>query len=242
MKISIFNYSQTLVYFLSMSILACCVAACSQAEKSELAEESITAVEEEGPNLEDEPWVIHEHQINHVPLTSKAETAPSTEQNEAEETEGMDEAYQIYTVDMVEEEFLEIEYEPLETVSVTEMVIPLSETQTVTSYSKKGKAKGDTLQVISSGDGEIEQIIFTHKKHKDTYDVRAGMSGKEVKKLRKELKHMVKHGQVFLYDEASNIMYLMDVQDAMGNEVTYAEIDTMEVQAIIWKDKKHHNN
>lgn len=242
MIISDLNYPRGLTYSLSVFTLVLYIAACSQAEKRETAEENIAAVEEEGPNLEDEPWVIHEHQINHVPLTSRAETAPSIQENEAEEAESMDEPYEIYTVEMVEEEFLEVEYEPIETINVTEMIIPLSETQTVTSYSKKGKAKGDTLQVISSGDGEIEQIIFTHKKHKDTYDVRAGMSGKEVKKLRKELKHMVKHGQVFLYDDASNIMYLMDVQDAMGNEVTYAEIDTMDVQAIIWKDKKHHKN
>jgi hypothetical protein len=57
--------------------------------------------------------------------------------------------------------------------------------------------------------------------------VQAGMSGKEVKKLRKELKHMVKNGQIFLYDDQSNIMYLLDAKD-QGNEVTEEQIDTME--------------
>ena len=54
------------------------------------------------------------------------------------------------------------------------------------------------------------------------------MSGKEVKKLRKELKHMVKNGQIFLYDDQSNIMYLLDAKDQKGNEVTEEQIDTME--------------
>ena len=66
------------------------------------------------------------------------------------------------------------------------------------------------------------------------------MTGKEVKKLRKEMKHMVKKGQVFLYDDQSNIMYLMDAQNMVGDEITAADVETMEVQSIVWKDKKHH--
>ena len=68
------------------------------------------------------------------------------------------------------------------------------------------------------------------------------MSGKDVKKLRREMKHMLKHGKVFLYDDQSNVMYLMDAKDYAGDEVAVAEVENMEVSAIIWKDKKHHKN
>jgi hypothetical protein len=133
-----------------------------------------------------------------------------------------------------------MEYAPVEEITVTEAIIPLDEEQTLVSYSKKGKAE-DTLQVISSGDGEIQQIVFSKKHHKDVYDVENGMSAKEVKKLRKEMKHMVKHGKVFLYNDDSNVLYLLDAVDTEGNEVLEAEVDTMNVQAIIWQDKKHHS-
>jgi hypothetical protein len=35
-------------------------------------------------------------------------------------------------------------------------------------------------------------------------------------------------------------MYLMSAVDEYGDEVTEADIETMEVQAVVWKDKKHH--
>ena len=123
---------------------------------------------------------------------------------------------------------------------VTEAVIPIDETQTVVAYNKKGKPEA-AFQVVSSGpNNEVEQIIFMDKKHTDVYDVKAGMSGKEVKRLRRELKHMVKKGQVFLYDDQSNIMYLMDAKNMAGDEITAVDVESMDVQAVIWKDKKHH--
>ncbi len=238
MKTNLINYYKTSSFIIGITTLAFLSFSCNPSAKNETAEEETVVVEEVDVMVEEEYWIIDEHKINDVPITSKAKTEETESTEETEITEaGTD--YEIYSVAMVEEEIIEEEYEPLDEVLVTEMLIPLDETQTLTSYSKKGKAQ-DTLQVISSGDGEIEQIIFTHKKHKDVYDVSAGMSGKEVKKLRKELKHMVKHGKVFLYDDVSNIMCLMDAQDAYGNEITEADIETMEVQAIIWKDKKHH--
>ena len=51
---------------------------------------------------------------------------------------------------------------------------------------------------------------------------------------------MVKKGQVFLYNEESNIMYLMDARNMVGDEITVADVESMEVSAIVWKDKKHH--
>jgi hypothetical protein len=218
--------------------------------------------------LEEDVWVIGEHQINDIPLTSKAESTKAAEEElkekaeaeeeleekaeaeedmevEAEEEEDMEdeivgEDYEIATIEALAADLEEAEYEAMENVEIDEIAIPLDETQTMVSYSKKGKEKAELHVVSSIENGEIEQVIFTDKKHKDVYNVQAGMSGKEVKKLRREIKHMVRKGKVYLYDDSSNIMYLMDAQDIQGNELTEADVENMDVQAIIWKDKKHH--
>lgn len=177
--------------------------------------------------------------------TEEQEEMLQTEMAEAEAIEEVvemeQEAYAIATLEALEEDLLEQEYEALaSTVAVTEVAIPLEETQTVVSYNKKGNAKA-AFQVVSNAEtGEVEQIVFVDKRHRDVYDVTSGMSGKEVKRLRKELKHMVEKGKVFLYDDQSNIMYLMDAQNMVGDEITAADVESMEVQAIVWKDKKHH--
>ena len=230
-----------------MFLLIIIAVACNQKGKKE-------AVQEEPSDVmvmeEIDVWVIDEHQINDVPLTSRAEKVEEAakEEQEAEEVEKemeeeemMDEeAYEIYTMEAVNAALEEQAYEASEIVEVTEAVIPIDETQTVVAYNKKGKPLA-AFQVVSSGpDNEIEQIIFTDKKHTDIYDVKAGMSGKEVKRLRREMKHMVKKGQVFLYDDQSNIMYLMDAKNMAGDEITVADVESMEVQAVVWKDKKHH--
>lgn len=224
-------------------------------QESESVDETVVVVEED-------IWLIDEHQINDIPVTSMAKPAVtkthSAKQQETEEEaieEVIDEAvaeeiaveeyeqevYEIVTMDEIAASLAEQEYIAMHTVEVTEIAIPLEETQTVVSYNKKGKEQSE-IQVISDGDGEVEQIIFMHKKHKDVYDVQAGLSGKQVKRLRREMKHMIKKGKVFLYSDQSNIMYLMDVQNMAGDEITGAEVESMKVQAIIWKDKKHHKN
>jgi hypothetical protein len=218
--------------------------------EEEIAEDLILAEAEE--TVAEEVWLIDEHQINSVPVTSKAATPNSikkasenSEEQEIEEEEESlaeieEEEYEIASMEAIDAALVEQEYEAMETVEVTEVAIPIEETQTIVSYGKKGQPQA-AFQVVSSGpDNEVEQIIFTDKKHTDVYDVQAGMSGKEVKRLRKEMKHMVKKGQVFLYDDESNIMYLMDAQDMAGDEVTAADVESMDVQAVIWKDKKHH--
>lgn len=202
-------------------------------------------------------WLIDEHQINSIAVTSKAKDSVEAEKESksrekknavkevAEESSeelaaDTEELYEIASLEAIEAQLAEEEYEARQIVEVTETIIPLEETQTVVSYNKKGNELA-SFQVISNPDNnEIEQIIFTDKKHKDVYDVQAGMSGKEVKRLRKELKHMKKKGQVFYYDDTSNIMYLMTATDRAGDEYTEGDIETMEVQAIIWKDKRHH--
>ncbi|MFK5857147.1 MAG: hypothetical protein QM503_13540 [Bacteroidota bacterium] len=205
--------------------------------------------------VEEDVWLIDEHQINDIPVTSMAKPAANKTQSakqqeakeedveaaidEAEEEAYEEEVYEIVTMDELAASLAEQEYIATHTVEVTEIAIPLEEKQTVVSYNKKGKEQS-AIQVISDGDGEVEQIIFMHKKHKDIYDVQAGLSGKQVKRLRREMKHMIKKGKVFLYSDQSNIMYLMDAQDMAGDEITAADVESMKVQAIIWKDKKHH--
>ena len=242
-----------------MTLIVIFAVACNPKAKKE-------AVQEEPSDLvvveEVDVWVIDEHQINDVPLTSKAEKVNEDAKEEleaeiAEEAEEVEEeieaeemleeeeimeeeAYEIYAMEAINAALEEQAYEASEIVEVTEVVIPIDETQTVVAYNKKGKPEA-AFQVVSSGpDNEVEQIIFTDKKHTDVYDVKAGLSGKEVKRLRREMKHMVKKGQVFLYDDQSNIMYLMNAKDRGGDEITVADVESMDVQAVIWKDKKHH--
>ncbi|GEM_PF-1806596 len=226
---------------------------CSKSKKTETVAEQLPV--EEVELIEEDIWIIEEHKVNDIPITSHgkkelaeqdgvdAETIDSEAVAEMEEMQAemedvkSGELYDIYTMGVIDPMLQE---EDLAQVEVVEAVIPLEETQTITAYSKKGEEIAE-LQVVSGGsDNEIEHIVFTDKKHTDVYDVQVGMTGKEVKNLRKELKHMVKKGQVFLYHDDSNIMYLMDAQDIEGNEIAEADIVNMEVDAIIWKDKKHH--
>lgn len=213
-------------------------------------------------------WIIEEHEINDIALTSKSPKAKDTplekktsstvekeiaeaeikedadtDTQEAIEAEKLEEeAYEIATLAMFTEMIAEEEYIAENTYKVEEAVIPLEENQTIVSFSKKGKPE-DAFQVVTNLEtDEIEQIIFTDKRHTDEYDVSAGMTAKEVKKLRRELKHIVHKGKVFLYDDSSNVMYLMDAENIDGEEITAEDIDSMEVSAIIWKDKKHHKN
>lgn len=221
---------------------------CSSSENKEATtDESEVVVEdviiEDDVIVEDDVWVVDEHQINDIPVTSKA-TSTEVNSNAAASTAAADaeaqEEADVITMEAIDLALAEQEYIAETTIEVTEVAIPLDETQTVVSYSKKGEPQAAFQVVSDPNTGEVQQIIFEDKKHQDTYNVQTGMTGKETKKLRKELKHMVKKGQVFLYDDQSNIMYLMDAQNMAGDEVTAADVETMEVQAIIWKDKKHH--
>jgi len=152
--------------------------------------------------------------------------------------------YDIVQAEAIHQAFLAQEYEPIEE-DVTEVIVPIDETQTVTSYNKRGKDVGE-IQVVSSIEtGEIEQVVFSKGKHTDVYNVELGLTGKEVRKLRREMKHLVKNGQVFLYTESSNVMYLMDdkvdsADQVLSEEITMDDVEEMTVDAIIWKDKKHH--
>ena len=185
----------------------------------------------EPATLEEEPVVIHEHKINEVPLTKVP----------AESTSGATDAgyYDAHHHDDVHAVLIEYEYELIEEVQMTEAIIPLDETQTLIAYSKKDKQKA-VLQVVTGPDGDVQTVMYGDKNHRDIYDVQAGMTSKEAKQLRKDLKHMKHKGHYYLYDKQSNIMYLLDIEDEEGNEYTEAEIDQKQIRAIIWKHKKHH--
>lgn len=93
--------------------------------------------------------VIDEHQISDVPITTKAPVAKESakKEQEAEEVEEKIEteeileevAYDIYTMEVVHAALEEQAYEATQIVDVTEVIIPIDETQTVVAYNKKEK-------------------------------------------------------------------------------------------------------
>ena len=213
---------------LSTLVFALTTISCdNNAKKTSNENEKLEVDVVETPVIAETIWIIDEDQVcNTVPLT----TLDGEMEYEMLESEDIHEA-------------LSAECEPI-TEELTVAAIPIGETETVVAYNKKGKNKGE-IQVVSSANGDIEQIVFTKGKHKDVYDVETGLSGKEVRKLRREMKHMIKKGQVFMYTESSNVMYLMDDAIVSGDEVvaeeiTIEDVEQMNVEAIIWKDKKHH--
>lgn len=114
---------------------------------------------------------------------------------------------------------------------------PINKVLTITSYEKKGT---EVLQVVSSptDPDEIDYIIFTDKNNNtDIYGVSSGLTAKEAKSIRKDLKHFEKKGKVFLYTEDSNILYELDGVTSQGKAVTEDDIDNMHISSIIWKEK-----
>lgn len=213
---------------LSTLVFALTAISCdNNAKKTSNENEKLEVEVVETPVIVETIWIIDENQVsNTVPLITLDEEM----EYEMLESEDIHEA-------------LLAECEPI-TEELTVVAILIEETETVVAYNKNGKNKGE-IQVVSSANGDIEQIVFTKGKHKDVYDVETGLSGKEVRKLRREMKHMVKKGQVFMYSESSNVMYLMDDSIVSGDEVlaeeiTIEDVEQMNVEAIIWKDKKHH--
>lgn len=113
----------------------------------------------------------------------------------------------------------------------------LNTTKIITSYSKNGK---ETMKVVSNPTNPdvIDYIVFTDKNdNTDVYGVNVGLTGKEARHLRRDIKHFEKKGKVFLFQEDSNIVYEMDCVTAEGKPITETEIDNARVTAIIWKDK-----
>jgi len=177
--------------------------------------------------------IIDEDKVDAIPLVHHHH--PATKEKTAKK-EPVSEPVPVHH-DSLKVELVELEFTPVVEVDRSVSLIPVDDTQTLISYKKNGQQKA-VFQVTTTADGEIENILFADASHKDVYNVQTGMTAKEVKKLRRELKHMEKHGKHFLYDDNSRIMYLLDTNLSDGEEVTEASLDNAEVQAIIWKGKK----
>jgi len=211
-------------------ILGMLIISCNS--KKEEVEEKPVEIAQEIEVVED--FVIDEYHINDLAITTHP-TAKARKQRDSTITHESVQ-YKVNPQKMITDSLVK-NYEVLSDVEV--IAIPLDEKQTVVSYGKKNKWTG-TVQVVSDLEtGEVDHIIFTDKNHEDYYDVKNGMTAKEAKKLRKELKHMQHKGQVFLYEDDSNIMYLVDAKYSNGEEIVDAEIDETVITAIVWKDKNH---
>ena len=181
-----------------------------------------------------EDFVIDEYHINDLAITSHP-TAIARKQRDTTITHESV-PYKVNPQKMITDSLVN-DYEVLTEMNM--IAIPLDEKQTVVSYGKKNQWTGSVQVVSDLETGEVDHIIFTDKNHEDYYNVKNGMTAKEAKKLRKELKHMQHKGQVFLYEDDSNIMYLVDAKYSNGEEIVDAEIDETVITAIVWKDKNH---
>jgi hypothetical protein len=217
-----------------VAILASCSSPEKKEETTRVEDEEVIEEAEKAIAEEDfQHWQIHEDGYGEVRLRAEKEVD--------EQGKKMKKMEPITHEELKEK--MEPHYVAYHTeVEITESIIPVMETETLTAYNKKGKEKG-TIQVVhDSQTGEVISVAYRHNNHTDEYDVTTGMTAKEVKKLRKEMKHMKHRGEYFLYSDVSNIMYILDVKDSEGQEYTEAEMDEMVVQAIVWKDKKHHDD
>ena len=72
----------------------------------------------------------------------------------------------------------------------------------------------------------------------DIYNITTGMTVKEARNLRHDLKHFVKRGRVFLASDDSNILYELAGEITDEKVVAKEYIDDMRIKHIIWRDKK----
>jgi hypothetical protein len=227
---------KTILFLIAIGAFWACKPAEKEVETGELVEEIVVV---------EDVWIIDEHHINDTPITNHPTAKPRKKSGTSETAPQIpfdDVPYQpLAASDFMSS--ISQTYEVENTVvEVSELVIPLDETQTVSSFSKKGESAGSVQVVSDLETGQIDHIIFQDKNHKDYYDVQAGMSGKEVRKLRKEMKHMAHKGQVFFYSDDSNIMYLTDIKYSDGEEIAEADVDESLVTAVIWKEKSHKDH
>lgn len=134
-------------------------------------------------------------------------------------------------------------FETLEVDDTEELMLPVDVNQTLIAFDKKANFEGQVRVVSSSDTGEITHIVFTGKHHMDEYNISAGLTGHEARKLRRELKHMTKNGRIYLYEEGSNIVYIMDSKIlATGEEFTQEDVDNMVIESVIWQDSNKEAN
>jgi hypothetical protein len=234
--------------FLAVAIMAVTVLSCQPKETK--VETTVTTPKVEEVEVIEQVWLVDEYHINEIPVTTHPSAKPRVKRDEAKvisKVEAIPAEEVDYSTKLASDLHLAVQESealvPVQIESVTELAIPLDENQTVTAYNNKGKLEGAALVVSNKQTGEIDHIIFENKHHhKDYYNVQAGMSAREVKKLRKEMKHMTEKGQVFYYSDESNIMYLLDIKLSDGEEFTDEMVDQSFVSAIVWKDKNHKDH
>ena len=229
------------IFAISFSLSSCNQGSNDKTTENETADlEQANQPVEVAESVEVDEWYIDEQVIMELPqvniqaASEKKSPEKGIKVNEKSLTKDESGSFQ---ADELDSALMEVDYVPT-VVTVKKAIIPLDETQTVVAYTKKGKDK-DAMQVVSNSDGSVDKVVFYNKKHKDVYNVQVGMSGKDVKKLRRDMKHMEKDGKIFLYNDESNIMYLMKAENNYGDEIDAAKIENMQVQAIVWNPSKH---
>jgi hypothetical protein len=196
------------------------------------------------PAVEVVALVISEHAIDDIPMLRAHHEAQR--KGNPVDTTAHTKAYETATATDLASALAADEILPVDTTPATAQVgmplmvavAPVGEVDNavLVAYEKKGV---EVLQVsVDPADPEqVMHVVFMAKDHVDEYDVRPGMKGAEARKLRRELKHMVHKGQVFLYEEDSNITYRMAVTDGTKVAYTDAEVDELNVEAIVWRNK-----
>jgi hypothetical protein len=223
-------------------LLASCGGSTAPEQTSQPADTTASAVVDT-PAVEVVAMVITEHTIGDVPMArviheARRKAAPA-------DTTVHTRPYETATATDLSTAFATDEIIPADTIPAAAPVgMPLVGVAEVTAvnnavlvaYEKKGV---EVLQVsVDAADPEqVMHVVFMSKDHVDEYDVRPGMKGAEARKLRRELKHMVHKGQVFLYEEDSNITYRMAVTDGSKLAYTEAEVNELNVEAIVWRNK-----
>ena len=204
-------------------------AACGQ--KTKQADECATVI----TTAEEPVVVVTEEFIFDVPVVpKKAAKHEKTAKKEEIETPTK------HTTTEVTENLSTVEITPTSKIDTTYFGFTenvLSNTQMVTAFERKGEEH--LVMVSQPGNPDaIDYIEFADRKgHVDVYGVSAGMTAKEARHLRRDMRHFERRGKIFLYNEDSNIMYRLDGVTSEGQAVTEEEIDNMTVSAVIWKDK-----
>ncbi len=211
------------------------------------------ASETEEVMIEEEPILVEEELIYSIPVVGPSNTEPAhaktTHKTSTPAKETPAPAPAKVTTNNLQQNLAAVNVTPVKTVDTTYYsfsVEPENTTRTVTTYGKRGE---EIMTVVSNPNdpNTIDYISFTETKHSkddkknksrtDSYGIHVGMSAKEVRNLRHDMKHFVRNGKVFLYNEESNILYELDGITSDGKVVRDQDVEQMNVSAIIWKHK-----
>ena len=210
-------------------------------ENAQTVHEDMEVIEPSSPDPDYVSIVATEELIYDIPvMTTSTKAAPSKTVSKNETKSTVDATKQKMNTQDLEKELVKANIAPVKKIDTSFFCFKedkLNTVKTVTSYQKHGE---EMLKLVSdpSNPEEIDYIVFTNKKNNaDIYGVNVGLSAKEARHLRHDLKHFVRKGKVFLYTEDSNILYELDGVTSAGKTVTQQDIDNMHVASVIWKDK-----